>query len=198
MDSTFDDDIFSSLSRMERVIFCSEPRAGDGLRARGYFLRRSRRARGFSRGRRETTSRDDKTSSSTPRVYYLGMGAEQRPNVLTCGAVSVRNTQPPSAARGARSIVLNDGCPVAAEARASFFFRERNGRTFCSRNEASTTKTKKAFDASSESARRMYNEEALGMAFGDFRGLRESGVFRITKRRSARGLVPPERRHVGF
>ena len=197
MDSTFDDDIFSSLSRMERVIFCSAPRAGDGLRARGYFLRRSRRARGFSRGRRETTSRDDKTSSSTPRVYYLGMGAEQRPNVLTCGAVSVRNTQPPSAARGARSIVLNDGCPVAAEARASFFFRERNVRRR-SRNEASTTKKKKAFDASSESARRMYNEEARGMAFGDFRGRRESGVFCITERHSARGLVPPERRHAGF
>ena len=80
-----------------------------------------KRARGFRWPTRDYTSRDDVVFD--PARVLFGEGAEQRPNVLTCGAVSVRKTQPPWAARGALSIVLNDGYPAAAEARVSF--RER-------------------------------------------------------------------------
>lgn len=75
---------------------------------------------------------------------------------------------------------------------ASFFSRTFFER---SRKEASTTKTKKAFNASSESAWRMYNEEAHGVALEEtFVLRRESNVFRITERRERlAGEKPPER-----
>ena len=148
------------------MIFFSEPRAGDGLRARGDFLRRSSERPGFG-GRRETI-RLETTSSSTPRVYYLGRcrAETERPNLR--GGFGPKNATSVGGARRL-SIVLNDGYPAAAEARVSF--RER----FLNVHEKKLRRQKQ---------RKHSREQRIGVAHVQRRSARSGfgGDFRVTPR----------------
>ena len=121
-------------------------------------------------GRHETTSRDRKSSRSNPRVYNLGLGAEQRPDVLPAGRF---RSEKRNFGGDARSPVdcIKRRVPSRAED-ASFFSAGK---------EASTTKTKRASTQAADRRDSCTTTREGGGSETETRGRREPDVFRIMK-----------------